>query len=140
MVQRYGPINPLPELLFFLVFVLANVWIGRVQALDESARRQLWDIGLVFIFVLLVTVLCVRAVRRRAVARAFSTAAIFGFAAGSIIWGLYVATETVSEGLSLNYQVLVTEIWYGLACSAIAFMLSALEISVYWVIKGKAGR
>lgn len=140
MVQRYGPFSPLPEVLLFFAFVLANVWMGREQALNEVVRRQLWNIGLVVVFMVLVTILCVRAVRRRAVTRAFSTAGFFGFSVGAIFWSLYILTEHGSEGLALSYQMIPSVIGYGMACSAIALLLSALEVSIYWVIKGKAVR
>ena len=138
MMRRYGPFNPLPEIVFFLVFVLANVLIGRKELLNETARRYMWDVGLVLVFLLLVTILCIRAIKRRAMAQAFSTAGLFGFSVGSIFWCLYVLTEHVSEGLALNYQMIVSVFAYGLACSAVALALSALEICVYRVIKGKA--
>jgi hypothetical protein len=139
-VDRYGPINPLLEVLLFLAFVSANVWMGREQALNEVARRQLWDRGLVVVFVVMVTILCVRAVRRRTVTRAFSTAGLFGFSAGAILWSLYILTEHASEGLGLSYQMIPSVIGYGMACSAIALLLSALEVSIYCVIKRKAVR
>ena len=110
--------------------------MGQEQVLNELARRQLWDTGLVVAFVLLVTVLCVRAIRRRVVARVFSTAGFFGFSVGAISFCLYIQTEHVSEGLSLSYQMIPSVFGYGLACSAVALLLSVIEISIYWMIKG----
>jgi hypothetical protein len=114
--------------------------MGREQVLNEPVRRQLWNIGIVVVFVVLVTILCVRAVRRRAVARAFSTAGLFGFTVGAILWSVYILTEHASEGLALSYQMISSVIGYGMACSVIALLLSALGVSIYWVIKGKAVR
>lgn len=138
MMRRYRPFNPLPEIVFFLVFVFANVMIGRKELLNETARRYMWDVGLVLVFLLLVTILCIRAIKRHAMLQAFSTAGLFGFSVGSIFWCLYVLTEHVSEGLSLTYQMIVSVFAYGLACSAAALILSALEVGVYRAIKGKA--
>ena len=140
MMQRYWPISPIPEVLVYFAFVLANVWIGQEQVLSESARRQLWDKGLVVVFVLMVVVLCIRAIRRRAVTRVFSAAGLFGFVVGTISWCLYILTEHESEGLSLRYQMIPTIIGYGVMFGVVALLLSALAVSIYWVIKGKAVR
>lgn len=139
-MRRYGPFSPLPEVGGFVVFVLANVLIGRAEVFSETSRRLLWNAGLVLVFSALVTILCVRAVKRRSMERAFSTAALFGIAAGAIIWCLYVVAEMVSEGLSFNGQVFITGLEYGLACGAIALALTAAEISVYRVTRGRSGQ
>ena len=78
MVQRYGPFSPMPEVLVFFAFVMANVWMGQEQVLNELARRQLWDTGLVVAFVVLVTVLCAR-LKGRAVPESFLLQGSLGF-------------------------------------------------------------
>jgi hypothetical protein len=133
MMQRYGPINLLPEMGCFFLFIVTNILLGKEELFSSLIRRWVWDYGIILVFVLLVTVLCIRVIRGRALARAYSTAALFGFFSGSLLWYLFMASESVS----LSYMTLMSVFKYGLVCGAFALILSSLEIGIYRVVKGK---
>jgi multisubunit Na+/H+ antiporter MnhF subunit len=133
MMRRYGPINPLPEMGCFFLFVAMNILIGKGELFSSMIRRQIWNYGVVLVFISLVTVLCIRVIKGNTLARAYSTAGFFGFFSGSLLWYLFIA----SEGISLSYMTLMSVFKYGLVSGALALILSALEVNIYRVVKGR---